>query len=55
MTEPAEDYPAPDFDNEPDLSDLPDVVDDDPEDAAAGSVVDNSYADTLDDASIEDH
>jgi len=54
MTEPAEDYPAPDFANEPDLGDLPDVSDD-PEEAAAGGVVEDSYADTQDDDSPGAH
>jgi len=54
MTEPAEDYPAPEFTNEPDLGDLPEVPDD-PEDAAAGAVVNDSYADTQDDVSPGEH
>jgi hypothetical protein len=58
MTEPpiwdgdyaAEDYPAPNTTNEPDLGDLPDVPDD-ADEAAAGAVVDDSFAETLEDDS----
>jgi len=47
---PAEDYPAPNTTNEPELGDLPDVPDD-PDEAAAGAVADDSWAESLEDDS----
>jgi hypothetical protein len=51
---PAEDYPVPGGQAEPDLGVLPDAPDD-PAEAAAGAVVDDSWAEVLEDESPGEH